>query len=112
MSAPIAIFLLLFGLVLFLLSLNRLRELRRTIEALTERIAALERKSQGSETPAAPERTAIPPLPLVAAPRRDPPPQVPDEQNLVPPGASIPPPLRPRYHQLLCRRRHSRRSWE
>ncbi len=95
MFATIAIFLLLVGLVLFLLPLNRLRELRRTIEALTERIAALEQKSQGSETPPAPERTAIPPLPLVAPPRRDSPPQVPDEQKLVPPGASIPPPLPP-----------------
>ena len=87
--------LLCLALLLFLLPLNRLRELRRTIEALTERIAALERKSQGSETPAAPERTAIPPLPLVAAPQGDSPPRVPDEQKLVLPGASIPPPLPP-----------------
>jgi uncharacterized membrane protein len=97
MFTTIAIFLLLFGLglVLIVLPFNRLKELRRTIEALTERIAALERKAQGSETPAAPERTAIPPLPLVAAPRRDSPTQVPGEQKLVPPGASIPPPLPP-----------------
>jgi uncharacterized membrane protein len=87
--------LLCLALLLFLLPLNRLRELRRTIEALTKRIAALERKSQGSETPAAPERTAILPLPLVAAPQGDSPPRVPDEQKLVLPGASIPPPLPP-----------------
>ena len=55
MFVTIAIFLLLFGLglVLILLPFNRLKELRRTIEALTERIAALERKAQGSEAPAA-----------------------------------------------------------
>ncbi len=68
MFTTVAIFLLLLlGLVLILLPLNRLRELRRTIDALTERIAALERKSQGSETPAASERTAIPPSPRCGA---------------------------------------------
>ena len=95
MFTTFAIFLLLFalGLALILLPLNRLKELRRTIDTLAERIAALERKSQGSETPAAPERIAVPPLPLVTASRKDSPTQVPDEQKLVPPGASIPPPL-------------------
>jgi len=91
----IAFFLLLLGLVLFGLSFNRLREFRQTIDALTERIAALERKSHGSEPPAAPERTAIPPLPPVATPRRDSLTQAPDEQKFAPPGASIPPPLPP-----------------
>ena len=97
MFVTIAIFLLLFGLglVLILLPFNRLKELRRTIEALTKRIAALERKSQGSETPGTFEKAAIPPSPLVAAPRGDSSPQVPDEPKLVPPGASIPPPLPP-----------------
>src|SRR4030095_1310636 len=95
MSATIAIFLLLLGLVLFLLLLNRLRELRRTTEALTERIAALERKSQDGVTPAAPERTAIPSLPSVAARGSDSPPRVREEEKLVPPDASVPPPLPP-----------------
>src|SRR5262245_11753358 len=98
MFTTFAIFLLLFalGLALILLPLNCLKELRRTIDALAERIAALERKSQGSETPPTPERIAVPPLPLVAAPRMGSPTQVPDEQRkLVPPGASIPAPLPP-----------------
>ena len=63
MFVTIAIFLLLFGLglVLIVLPFNRLKELRRTIEALTKRIAALERKSQGSETPRTFEKPAIRP---------------------------------------------------
>ena len=91
MFATITIFLLLFSLalLLFLLPLNRLRELRRTIEALTKRIAALERKLQDSETPPASEQAAIPPSPL-PAPR-----QVLDERKLVPPVANVPPPLPP-----------------
>ena len=92
MFATIAIFLLLVGLVLFLLPFNRLRELRRTIDALTERIATLERKSQNSQTPPAPEKATIPSSPSLA-PRRDLLPQVPDERKLAPAAASIPPPL-------------------
>ena len=91
----IAFFLLLLGLVLFGLSLNRLREFRQTIEALTERIAALERKSRGGETPPASEKAAITPSPQVATPQRDSPLRVPDERKFVPPAASIPPPLPP-----------------
>ena len=93
-----AIFLFLFcsglGLVLVLLPLNRLRELRRTIEALTERIAAIERKLHGSEIPQAPAKAAIPPSPLLA-PRRDELPPVPDPGTQAPPGTgpAIPPPL-------------------
>src|SRR5262245_8457896 len=94
MSATIAIFLLLFGLVLFLLLLNRLRELRRTIEALTERIAALERKSQDGETRQASEQAASS-SPLQVTPQQDSPSRVPDERKVVPPAASVPPPLPP-----------------
>ena len=94
-DARVFLLLLRLRLVLFCCLFIRLRELRQTIDALTERIAALERKLQGSEPPAAPEKTAIPPSPLVATPRRDSPTRVPDEQKLVPPAASIPPPLPP-----------------
>src|SRR5450432_3474728 len=65
MSTTLSVFLLL-GLGLILLPFIRLRELCQTIEALTERIAALERKLQRSETPPAPEKAAIPPSPLLA----------------------------------------------
>ena len=92
MFTPLEVFLLLglgLGLVLFLLPLIRLGELRRTINTLTERVAALERKLPRSETPPVPEKVAIPPSPLLA-PRR-----VPDERKLVPPVTGQPPPLPP-----------------
>src|SRR5436190_334307 len=96
MFTTIVIFLLLcVGFVLIALSYIRLRELRQTIDALTGRIAALERKLKDSETAPAPEKPAIPPSPLLATPRRDSLPRVPDERKLVPPAASIPPPLPP-----------------
>jgi uncharacterized membrane protein len=101
MFTTLAISLLLLGLVLILLPLNRLRELRRTIDALTERIAALERKSQSSGDPPAPEKAAIPPSPPPATPRRDELPLVQDLRKQVPPGAgpAVPPPLPPRLPQ-------------
>ncbi len=82
MSTSIAIFLLLcVGSVLIGLPYVRLRELRQMIDALTERLAALERKLPRSEPPAVPEKAAIPPSPLLvqavateARPRPVPPP--------------------------------------
>lgn len=97
MFTPIAVLFLLFclGLVLFLLPLNRLKELRRTIDALTERIAALERKWQSSETPPAPEKAPIPLSPPSATPRSDELPLVQELRKQVPPraGPAVPPPL-------------------
>ena len=99
MFMTLAIFLLLFGLglVLILLPFNRLKELRRTIDALTERIAALERKLQSGEAPQASEKAAIPLSPLPAERRRDELPLVQDLRKQVPPGAGpvVPPPLPP-----------------
>jgi uncharacterized membrane protein len=90
MFTTIAIFLLLcVGSVLIVLFYVRLRGLRQTIDVLTGRIAALERKLKDSETPPAPLKPAIPPSPLLAPPR------VPDQRKLVPPAANIPPPLPP-----------------
>lgn len=73
---------------------RRLDRLRQMIDALTERIAALERRDllpQVQEQK--PEKVAIPPLPLFA--RTNAPSQNLDERELVPPGAgpAAPPPL-------------------
>jgi uncharacterized membrane protein len=97
MFATITFFLLLVGLVLILLPLSRLRELRRTIEALTERITALERKSQGSETPPAAKKAAIALSPPPATPQRNELRPDHDSPRQVPPGAgpAAPPPLPP-----------------
>ncbi len=97
MSTTVAIFLLLFCLGLVLLSLNRLRELHRTIDALTGRIAALERKLRNSEAPAAPEKAAIPLSPRPATPQRDERPLVRDSPRRVisRAGPAVPPPLPP-----------------
>jgi uncharacterized membrane protein len=70
---------------------RRLDRLRQMVEALTERIAALERRDLVPKQK--PEKVAIPPSPLLA--RKDAPRQNLEERKLVRPGAgpAIPPPL-------------------
>ena len=83
-----ALFLLLvLGVVLTVPVLTRLQRLRRLIDALTERVAALEKAKREPVAPPVPQKVAIPPSPLLAE-RRDSPPRVPDERKLVPPAAS------------------------
>ena len=80
-----ALFLLLIlGVVLIVPVLTRLQRLRGLVDALTERVAALEKAKGEPVAPPAPQRVAIPPSPILT------------ETRLVPPGASSrPPPLPP-----------------
>jgi uncharacterized membrane protein len=77
-----ALFLLLvLGVVLIVPMLTRLQRLRGLIDALTERVAALEKAKGEPVAPPVPQKVAIPPSPLLA------------ERKLVPPPAGVPPPL-------------------
>ncbi len=88
-----ALFLLLvLGVVLIVPVLMGLQRLRGLIDALTERVAALEESKREPVAPPVPQKVAIPPSPLLAE-QRDSPPRVPDERKLVPPAGSVPPPL-------------------
>ena len=90
-----ALFLLLIlGVVLIVPVLTRLQRLRGLVDALTQRVAALEKAKGEPVAPPVPQKVAIPPSPLLAE-RRDLLPQVSDERKLVPPAASKLPPLPP-----------------
>ena len=65
------------------------------VAGLTERVAALERKLQQSETAPIREKVVIPPSPLLATPPLDVSGQVPDERPPVPRDPKKPPPLPP-----------------
>src|ERR1041385_7346120 len=96
--SPILFLLLASGVVCIIALFAQLKTIRAVLDALTERVAALERKPPLPERP--PETVPIPPSPLLE--RRDSPREVPDERKLAPqvppplppplPGASVPPP--------------------
>ncbi|HSU86127.1 MAG TPA: DUF2339 domain-containing protein, partial [Chthoniobacterales bacterium] len=85
--------LLVVGLIVAAVFVHWLHRLRQLVDALTERIAALERReSPGRVQEQEPQKVAIPPSPLLA--RKDLLSKPFDERKLVPPGAGpVPPPL-------------------
>ena len=93
MFTTLAVFFLLgvaLALALILVPFIRLKELRQMVDALTGRIAALERKLTDSEIAPVPEKPVIPPSPLLATPRRDR-----CRSSLRPRPPPLPPPLPP-----------------
>jgi uncharacterized membrane protein len=95
MEAALVLLLFLLLLVAGVLAF-RLHLLRQLVDALTERVATLERKLK-EKPPPLPEKVMIPPSPLLARPETTA--KKPDERKLVPPGAGpaapapLPPPL-------------------
>ena len=90
MSTAGAIFLVLvLGVFLFVVVQLRLQRMRELIEALTERVAALERMKREPVPPPVPDKVTIPPSPLLERTARPPvPPPLPPPLPTAPPSPS------------------------
>jgi len=91
-TEPGLFLLLAFGLIVVVALVIRLHRLRQLVDALAERIAALERKPKARVAPPTPEKVAIPPSPLLAmapaAERPQEPPPLPVAPTPPPPAAT------------------------